>query len=135
MTAANQQIIVFFIDSLLHDYMKIKVMRENLTTLQRATTMANEEQNLRRHLNLRSSNPLSCLLSVSRRAHGGQSHKTCILLLFENNTLTRSTNHSLDTTVKKLNWLTSEQENIISYVKRKIKIIYSRQVNNIKKYE
>lgn len=54
--AANQQLVGFFIDGLIHDYMKMKVMRANPDTLQKAITVANEEQNLRRRFDLRSNN-------------------------------------------------------------------------------
>lgn len=57
-TAANQQLVGFFIDGLLNDYMKMKVMRENPTTLQAAITTATEEQNLRRRFDLRSTGHL-----------------------------------------------------------------------------
>lgn len=52
--AADEQLIGFFIDGLLHDYMKMKVMRENPATLQAAINTANAEQNLRRRFDLRS---------------------------------------------------------------------------------
>ena len=52
--AIDQQLIGFFIDGLLHDYMKMKVMRDNPATLQQAITIATGEQNLRRRFDLRS---------------------------------------------------------------------------------
>lgn len=54
--AIDQQLIGFFIDGLQHDYMKMKVMRENPATLQAAITSATSEQNLRRRFELRSNN-------------------------------------------------------------------------------
>lgn len=54
--AVDQQLIGFFIDGLLHDYMKMKVMRENPATLQAAITTATNEQNLRKRFALRSGN-------------------------------------------------------------------------------
>ena len=52
--ATDQQLIGFFIDGLLHDYMKMKVMRDNPATLQQAITIVTGEQNLRRRFDLRS---------------------------------------------------------------------------------
>lgn len=47
--------ISFFIDGMYHDYMKMKIMRDKLCTLQEAITVAPDEQNLRR-FDLRSGN-------------------------------------------------------------------------------
>ena len=55
-TAANEQLIGFFIDGLMNDFMKIKIMRDNPDTLAKAIEVANAEQNLRRRFNLRSGN-------------------------------------------------------------------------------
>ena len=52
----DRQMIGFFIDGLFHDYMKMKIMRDNPRTLQDAITVANNEQNLRRRFDLRSGN-------------------------------------------------------------------------------
>ena len=52
--AADQQLIVFFINGLSHDYMKMKVMRVNPAMLQAAIAVANAEQNLGRRIDLRS---------------------------------------------------------------------------------
>lgn len=49
----DTQLIGYFIDGLYHDYMKMKVMRENPQTLQQAVTSATNEQNLRKRFNLR----------------------------------------------------------------------------------
>ena len=50
--------ISFFIDGMYHDYMKMKIMRDKLRTLQEAITVATDEQNLRR-FDLRSVTTLS----------------------------------------------------------------------------
>ena len=52
-TAIERQLVGFFIDGLAHDYLKMKVMRENPATLQAAVTSAMNEQNLRKRFNLR----------------------------------------------------------------------------------
>ena len=52
-TAIERQLVGFFIDGLAHDYLKMKVMRENPNTLQAAVTSAMNEQNLRKRFNLR----------------------------------------------------------------------------------
>ena len=41
--AANEQLIGFFVDGLLHDYMKMKVMRDNPKTLKNALEIGNAE--------------------------------------------------------------------------------------------
>lgn len=51
--AIERQLVVFFIDGLSHDYLKMKVMRENPVTLQAAVTAAMSKQNLRKRFNLR----------------------------------------------------------------------------------
>ena len=52
-TAIECQLVGFFIDGLAHDYLKMKVMRENPNTLQAAVTNAMNEQSLRKRFNLR----------------------------------------------------------------------------------
>ena len=44
MAAANEQMIGFFVDGLLHDYMKMKVMRDIPKTLKNAIEIANAKQ-------------------------------------------------------------------------------------------
>ena len=52
--AANErQLVGFFIDGLAHDYLQMKVMRENPATLQAAIASAMTEQNLMKRFNLR----------------------------------------------------------------------------------
>lgn len=51
--AIERQLVGFFIDGLLHDYLKMKVMRENPVNLQAAVTVAMSEQNLRKRFDLR----------------------------------------------------------------------------------
>lgn len=51
--AIERQIVGFFIDGLLHDYLKMKVMRENPETLEAAVACAMREQNLRTRFDLR----------------------------------------------------------------------------------
>lgn len=51
--AIERQLVGFFIDGLAHDYLKMKVMRENPATLQAAVTSTMNEQNLRKRFNLR----------------------------------------------------------------------------------
>ena len=46
-TAANVQLIGFFIDELINDFMKMKIMCDNTSTLSKAIEIANTEQNLR----------------------------------------------------------------------------------------
>jgi len=53
----ESQLIGFFIDGLNHDYLKMKVMRENPRTLQDAIRSAMNEQNLRTRFNLRMHKP------------------------------------------------------------------------------
>ena len=43
----------FFADGLAHDYLKMKVMRENPATLKATVASAKKEQNLRNRFNLR----------------------------------------------------------------------------------
>ena len=50
----DSQLIGFFIDGLYHDYLKLKVMRENPDSFKQAIEIAQNEQNLRKRLNLRS---------------------------------------------------------------------------------
>lgn len=52
----ERQLIGFFIDGLAHDFLKMKVMRENPDTLQAAVRSATNEQNLRTRFNLRIGN-------------------------------------------------------------------------------
>lgn len=49
----DRQLVGYFIDGLYHDYMKMKVMRENPVTLQLAVDIATREQNLRKRFNFR----------------------------------------------------------------------------------
>ena len=51
--ANERQLVVFFIDGLLHDYLKMKVMRDNPVSLQEAVNSAMAEQNLRKRFDLR----------------------------------------------------------------------------------
>lgn len=53
--AVQTQLVGFFIDGLAHDYMKMKVMRENPATLQAAIAVATAEHNLRKRFDLRTS--------------------------------------------------------------------------------
>ena len=50
--AAIERQLVFFVDGLAHDYLKMKVMRENPATLQAGVASAMNEQNLRNRFNL-----------------------------------------------------------------------------------
>ena len=50
----ESQLVGFFIDGLYHDYLRMKLMRENPKTFQLAVQSALTEQNLRKRLNLRS---------------------------------------------------------------------------------
>lgn len=52
--AIQRQQIDIFVDGLTEDHMKLKVLRENPTTLDAAITCATNEQNLRKRFNLRS---------------------------------------------------------------------------------
>lgn len=52
--AVERQLIGFFADGLHHDYLRIKVMRDNPTTFQQAVRSALNEQNLRKRFQLRS---------------------------------------------------------------------------------
>ena len=54
--AVDRQLVGFFIDGLTFDYMKMKVMHENLATLQAEITVATHEQNLWKRFDLRSGN-------------------------------------------------------------------------------
>lgn len=51
--AIERQIVGFFNDVLSHDYLKMKVMRENTVTLKVAVTAALSKQNLRKRFNQR----------------------------------------------------------------------------------
>ena len=51
--AVQRQLIDFFIDGLAHDYLRIKIMRENPATLAEATESARAEQNVRARIALR----------------------------------------------------------------------------------
>ena len=51
--AADMQLVGFFVDGLAHDFLKMKVMRENPATFQGAVSAAMKEQNLRKRFNLR----------------------------------------------------------------------------------
>lgn len=53
LAAVERQIIGFFIDGLSHDYLKLKVMRENPVNFAAAVTSAMNEQNLRSRFDLR----------------------------------------------------------------------------------
>ena len=53
LAAIERQLVGFFIDGLVYDYLKMKVMRENPDRLQAAVHIAMNEQNLRRKFNLR----------------------------------------------------------------------------------
>jgi len=53
LNAADIQLIGFFVDGLAHDYLKMKVMRENPQNFQAAVASAMREQNLRKRFNLR----------------------------------------------------------------------------------
>ena len=59
LAAVENQMIGFFTDGLYHDFLKMKVMRDNPTTFQNAVTVAMNEQNLRQRFNLRSSSDAS----------------------------------------------------------------------------
>lgn len=50
----QDQLVGFFTDGLLMDFMKMKVMRDNPHTFQGAVDIALTEQNLRKRFNLRS---------------------------------------------------------------------------------
>ena len=52
-SAIERQLVGFFVDGFAYDYLKMKVMRENPTTLQAAVASAMTEQNLRKRFNLR----------------------------------------------------------------------------------
>ena len=49
----QRQLVGFFIDGLAHDYLKMKVMRENPVEFECAVGIATEEQNLRQKFALR----------------------------------------------------------------------------------
>lgn len=49
----DKQMVNYFIDGLLHDFMKMKIMRENPIRLQIAIDVATSEQNLRKRFSLR----------------------------------------------------------------------------------
>ena len=49
----ESQLVGFFIDGLFHDYLRMKVMRENPKTFQAAVQSALAEQNLRKRFQLR----------------------------------------------------------------------------------
>ena len=51
--AIERQLVGFFVDDLVHDYLKMRVMRQNPATLQAAVASAMTEQNLRQIFNLR----------------------------------------------------------------------------------
>ena len=51
--AIERQLVGFFVDGLVHDYLKMRVMRKNRATLQAAVGSAMTEQNLRKKFNLR----------------------------------------------------------------------------------
>ena len=51
--AIERQLVGFFVDGLVHDYLKMRVMRKNSTTLRAAVASAMTEQNLRKKFNLR----------------------------------------------------------------------------------
>ena len=51
--AIEKQLVGCFVDGLVHDYLKMRVMRENPATLQAAVASAMSEQNLRKRFNLR----------------------------------------------------------------------------------
>ena len=51
--SVQTQLVGFLIDGLAHDYMKMKVMRENPANLQTAITVATAEHNLRKRFDLR----------------------------------------------------------------------------------
>ena len=51
--AIERQLVGFFADGLVHDYLKMRVMRENPATLQAAVASAITEQNLWKRFNLR----------------------------------------------------------------------------------
>ena len=51
--AVQRQLIDIFVDGLLEEQLKLKVLRENPNTLEAAITAATNEQNLRKRFNLR----------------------------------------------------------------------------------
>ena len=51
--AIERQLVGFFVDGLVHDYLKMRVMRKKSATLQAAVAFAMTEQNLRKRFNLR----------------------------------------------------------------------------------
>jgi len=63
--AVQRQIIGYFTDGLCYDYLQVKIMRENPTTLQAAITLAVTEQNVRKRFQMRSG-----------RDYGSQSHQS-----------------------------------------------------------
>ena len=52
----QKQLIIFFIDGLNHDYLKMKIMRDNPESYQDAVTVAMTEQNFRTRFQLRRGN-------------------------------------------------------------------------------
>ena len=54
LAAVENQMIGFFVDGLMYDYLKMKILRENPNTFQAAVTVAMNEQNLRKRFDLRS---------------------------------------------------------------------------------
>ena len=52
--AVESQMIGFFVDGLYHDFLKLTVMGDNPNTFQGVVTVAMNEQNLHRRLNLHS---------------------------------------------------------------------------------
>jgi len=63
--AVQRQLIGYFTDGLCYDYLQVKIMQENPTTLQAAITLAVTEQNLRKRFQIRSD-----------RDYGSQSHQS-----------------------------------------------------------
>lgn len=60
----DKQLVNYFIDGLFHDFMKMKIMRENVASLQIAIDVATAEQNLRKRFSLRTG------LDTMRRDNG-----------------------------------------------------------------
>ena len=52
-TVVESQLVGFFINGLYHDYLRMKIMRENPKSFQNAVQSALAEQNLRKRFHLR----------------------------------------------------------------------------------
>ncbi|MES9879658.1 MAG: hypothetical protein ABW185_02110 [Sedimenticola sp.] len=72
--AVDRQLIGYFIDGLYQDNLKMRIMRDNPTTMQQAITVATNEQNLRKRFNLRTGRDMGTNIDdgVQQREMGHQ---------------------------------------------------------------